>query len=39
MNETQRLLQPDECGMVLVDFQAGLAFGVESAPTAAGLQD
>ena len=31
MNETQRLLQPDECGMVLVDFQAGLAFGVESA--------
>jgi nicotinamidase-related amidase len=31
MNETQRLLQPAECGMVLVDFQAGLAFGVESA--------
>jgi hypothetical protein len=30
MNETQRLLQPAECGMVLVDFQAGLAFGVES---------
>jgi Isochorismatase family len=30
MNETKRLLQPDECVMVLVDFQAGLAFGVES---------
>jgi nicotinamidase-related amidase len=30
MNATQKLLQPDECAMVLVDFQAGLAFGVES---------
>jgi nicotinamidase-related amidase len=30
MNGTQRLLQPDECALVLVDFQAGLAFGVES---------
>lgn len=30
MNEQQRLLQPDECAAVLVDFQAGLAFGVES---------
>ncbi len=31
MHGPQRLLQPDECAMVLVDFQAGLAFGVESA--------
>jgi nicotinamidase-related amidase len=30
MNKTHRLLQPDECALVLVDVQAGLAFGVES---------
>jgi nicotinamidase-related amidase len=28
--ETNGLLQPDECALVLVDFQAGLAFGVGS---------
>jgi hypothetical protein len=26
----KQLLRPDECVMVLVDFQTGLAFGVES---------
>ena len=26
------LLKPDECSVLLVDFQAGLAFGVESMP-------
>ena len=30
MNGTQTLLQPSQCVLVLVDFQAGLAFGVES---------
>lgn len=30
MTDKQRLLQPDESVVVLVDFQAGLAFGVES---------
>jgi hypothetical protein len=30
MTEEQRLLQPDECAIVLVDFQAGSAFGLES---------
>jgi nicotinamidase-related amidase len=30
VNATQKLLQPDECAMVLLDFQAGLAFAVES---------
>jgi hypothetical protein len=29
-NETKRLLEPNECVVVLVDFQAGLAFGLES---------
>jgi hypothetical protein len=28
--EVKSLLNPDECAMVLVDYQAGLAFGVES---------
>jgi nicotinamidase-related amidase len=32
MAERQRLMQPGECAIVLVDFQAGLAFGVESTP-------
>ncbi len=26
------LLKPEECVMLLVDFQAGLGFGVESMP-------
>jgi len=30
MNKIHSLLQPGDCAMVLVDFQAGLAFGVES---------
>jgi hypothetical protein len=30
MNETNWLLELDECVTVLVDFQAELAFGVES---------
>jgi hypothetical protein len=30
MNETSRLLEPNECVIVLLDFQAGLAFGAES---------
>ncbi len=31
MNETNWLLESNECVTVLVDFQAELAFGVESA--------
>ncbi len=31
MNDTQSLLQPQDCVALFVDFQAGLAFGVESA--------
>jgi nicotinamidase-related amidase len=30
MTELEALLTPDDCVVVLVDFQAGLAFGVES---------
>ena len=30
MTEAKRLLEPSECLIVFVDFQAGLAFGVES---------
>jgi nicotinamidase-related amidase len=30
MTGSESLLQPDDCAMLLVDFQAGLAFGVES---------
>ena len=30
MNASNNLLRPEECLLVLVDFQAGLAFGVES---------
>ena len=30
MEQTNSLMTPDECVMLLVDFQAGLAFGVES---------
>ena len=32
MASTDMLLKPEECAMLLVDFQAGLAFGVESRP-------
>jgi nicotinamidase-related amidase len=32
MSETTGLLKPEECAMLLVDFQAGLGFGVESMP-------
>ena len=31
MAATDTLLKPEECVMLLVDFQAGLGFGVESA--------
>ena len=31
MATTDTLLRPETCAMVLVDFQAGLGFGVESA--------
>ena len=31
MAATNTLLKPEECAMLLVDFQAGLGFGVESA--------
>ena len=30
MEQTNSLMTPDDCVMLLVDFQAGLAFGVES---------
>jgi hypothetical protein len=30
MAATDMLLKPEECAMLLVDFQAGLGFGVES---------
>jgi nicotinamidase-related amidase len=32
MPESDMLLKPEECVMLLVDFQAGLGFGVESIP-------
>lgn len=32
MAEADTLLKPEECVMLLVDFQAGLGFGVESMP-------
>lgn len=32
MSGTDVLLQPEQCVMLLIDFQAGLAFGVESLP-------
>jgi nicotinamidase-related amidase len=32
MSATNVLLKPEECVVLLVDFQAGLAFGVESMP-------
>jgi nicotinamidase-related amidase len=32
MAATDNLLKPEECAMLLVDFQAGLGFGVESMP-------
>ena len=32
MSAADVLMKPEECVMLLVDFQAGLGFGVESAP-------
>jgi len=32
MSAANVLLKPEECAMLLVDFQAGLGFGVESIP-------
>jgi len=32
MSATDVLLKPEECVILLVDFQAGLGFGVESMP-------
>ncbi len=32
MSAADVLLKPEECAMSLVDFQAGLGFGVESIP-------
>ena len=32
MSAKDTLLKPKECAMLLVDFQAGLGFGVESLP-------
>jgi nicotinamidase-related amidase len=32
MAATDSLLKPEECAMLLVDFQAGLGFGIESMP-------
>ena len=32
MNPNEVLLQPSECALLLVDLQAGLGFGMESAP-------
>ena len=32
MAATDKLLKPEECAMLLVDFQAGLGFGIESMP-------
>jgi nicotinamidase-related amidase len=32
MKAFESLLKPDDCVMLLIDFQAGLAFGVESKP-------
>lgn len=32
MSTADVLLKPEECVMLLVDFQAGLEFGVESTP-------
>ena len=32
MTGVESLMKPEECALLLVDFQAGLAFGVESMP-------
>jgi len=32
MSATDTLLKPEDCAMLLVDFQAGLGFGIESMP-------
>ena len=39
MNETEALITPEECTLLMVDFQAGLGFGVESAPRQAVLNN
>jgi hypothetical protein len=38
MSAANVLLKPEECAMLLVDFQAGLGFGVESIPRQLGGQ-
>jgi hypothetical protein len=30
MNQTPPLLKPEDCALLMIDFQAGLGFGVES---------
>ena len=39
MNETEALIRAEECTLLVVDFQAGLGFGVESAPRQAVLNN
>jgi hypothetical protein len=39
MNETEALITAEECTLLMVDFQAGLGFGVESAPRQAVLNN
>src|SRR5580700_9764303 len=39
MSETEPLVRPEECTLLIVDFQAGLGFGVESAPRQAVLDN
>jgi hypothetical protein len=39
MTGSESLLKPGDCALLLVDFQAGLAFGVESTPRQAVLNN
>jgi nicotinamidase-related amidase len=39
MSETEALITPEECTLLIVDFQAGLGFGVESSPRQAILNN
>ena len=39
MKASEKLLEPKDCAMLLIDFQAGLGFGVESAPRQAVLNN
>jgi len=32
MKASEKLLEPKDCAMLMIDFQAGLGLGVESAP-------